>query len=293
MWVWILAIFYFFIPFVAEAKLKFPTPSRTECRFYPELEAELKCEPNIPNYLSGYGAKYCHEFQTRKTVWTIRLMNWTDETTYCLQKTLTYDESLLSPCSNIAEYAFESHPRCYKSAGFCNLDDDDKKTIVKVVSFADIKSTLGSSVLQGLSIGLKCNLGISRSTMLVLSYLWQLAKNQIDEFKNQVLALIEFIFSDSKNVELNSKKVLAEIIGIDANKSKGTKAYAELNDVSSFTELSNRCATAASKSPNLCAQMAEAQGDDWYSRSADLQMQSAREGVKRAFMKYGQKSQAK
>lgn len=274
----------------SEAKVQFPAPSTNACSFYPDLETELRCDKKVPNYLSGYGFKYCNEFRNQKRSWKINLQTWVEKTTYCLQEKLTKeDEKSLYPCEKIQDVAFDYHPRCYRDSGFCDFEVEDKSRIVKVVSIADIRSNTGITFLQGWSVALKCDLGISQGAQIIVSYVIDLvrtaAKAKLEEVRRHAIGLIEYIFSEPKTIDQRANQVIAEIIGFEGAQQSAT-ASAHLGNFYSLEEAGEKCDSKNFSDSQPCKQLAARYGKGWSQASRERKQEIARKGLERAYFKY-------
>jgi hypothetical protein len=92
-----------------------------ECEWYVEcLERLFQCGKN--GYPIEYGYKYCKKFNSAALSPQGKI--WVNATTICLkQSLLPLIESKLKghhySCPELKRLAFDSHPRCYTSSGFC------------------------------------------------------------------------------------------------------------------------------------------------------------------------------
>jgi hypothetical protein len=107
-----------------------PIPSLENCHFYLDLEKEAACwfkPQDDSNYLVEYGYKYCRIFKQKALAWEDERTAWVDQTAFCLQNSLS---GIHDTCQHIEQRAFDSHPGCYRQAGFCKLGIWQKTTIV-------------------------------------------------------------------------------------------------------------------------------------------------------------------
>lgn len=99
------------------------------CDFYKDKSKELGCSAD--NYLTVFGEKYCREFvelegnfspSGKKTFAHIRS---------CLIEELKAAPGLA--CTNAREIAEQSHVKCYRGSGYCDLPSGDKWTVFKTI----------------------------------------------------------------------------------------------------------------------------------------------------------------
>ena len=121
------------------------------CGFYTRcLDAAHPCGPD--GYARGYGAKYCHRFDSKADELSAAGDAWLNSTGACLQQALV--PLLWQPdatCAQIRRRAFDSHPICYTGGqgarptapSICLLPDSDVRTIAETVDRKDALSPWG------------------------------------------------------------------------------------------------------------------------------------------------------
>ncbi len=135
-----------------------PNPSSEHCLFYPELEDRVQCSDlGKDEYLLSYGKKYCELFLQKRKDWLDPLKAWTIDTSQCLQESILENRSRIKTCYELKEYAFDLHPICYKSAGFCTkLKAADQLDVVFAVLDVSVLSEFRRSATQGFNVFLSC-----------------------------------------------------------------------------------------------------------------------------------------
>jgi hypothetical protein len=59
-------------------------------------------------------------------------------------------------CSELEDYAFDSHAMCYELGGFCNLPFSDKWSVIALVSDSSLAEKMTQSVKQLLDLMERC-----------------------------------------------------------------------------------------------------------------------------------------
>lgn len=128
---------------VAFASPNWPTPDFSNCSFYSKAEKIFGCAKNGSDYLEGYGEIYCSRFLNESKKWNGKLKKWADNTGLCLQE-MIYDNRVkrLDSCHNLEEFAFDSHPICYKQYGICKLSFSELWALKDVLRAVDIATLL-------------------------------------------------------------------------------------------------------------------------------------------------------
>ncbi len=134
-----------------------------ECLFYQNKNKDFFCESN-DNYLIDYGYKYCERFTKleNESGSSLELKSWISKTRVCLQDMIAENEKRyqVEGCRQLKEFAFDTHPICYKQYGVCNLPLIDKSKIVKLILKNDFLSDLGNekraTVMQTINVVAKC-----------------------------------------------------------------------------------------------------------------------------------------
>jgi hypothetical protein len=133
-----------------------PVPSFETCHFYLDLEKEASCwfkAEDDSNYLVEYGYKYCRIFKQKGVSWQDERTAWVDRTAFCLQNALTDGHDT---CQQMEQKAFDSHPGCYRKAGFCNLGVWQKTTIVMTAIGLDFLLKPVNSFYQSFRLVKEC-----------------------------------------------------------------------------------------------------------------------------------------
>lgn len=128
------------------------------CEFYILcLENTYHC--GADGYPVGYGYKYCNKFTEHMSEFSESGQKWIEGTLVCLKKALLplIDQNTTT-CQLIHNAAFDSHPKCYVSNGFCELFLDplhilqnvrgllsvyEIKDMAQPISFKQILQTVG------------------------------------------------------------------------------------------------------------------------------------------------------
>lgn len=113
--------------------------SDRDCSFYSRcLENAIPCGEN--GYATGFGTKYCTKFSQNSSKFSPKGQTWMWNTMSCLQKVLepiaNKDTNISMNCSQIKEFAYNSHPNCYvisTPGGVCLLPVTDWVELVKIV----------------------------------------------------------------------------------------------------------------------------------------------------------------
>ncbi len=127
------------------------------CLFYKEINDAINCPKTnnfSVNYLVDYGYKYCEKFLQKETLWNDERSIWIAEVRECLKEELSERDDLT--CQNVKTIGFNSHPKCYEKAGFCNLSPAHQKSILKEALGLDILRTPYLSFKQGITLLLQC-----------------------------------------------------------------------------------------------------------------------------------------
>jgi hypothetical protein len=107
-----------------------------EATYYRCAEVTLACGPD--GYLLGYGAKYAERFYRQTRPWMSPAgRRWIDATLVCLQTTLRDRIDATTSCDDVRTIAYDSHPECYVSTGFCRLPWSDWFAVLGTVDGTD------------------------------------------------------------------------------------------------------------------------------------------------------------
>ncbi len=146
----------FFILFLGHNVMA-TTAEINPCSYYLDKEKETGCwfhEKNSSDYLVKYGYKYCSTFNNKAKKWQDLRTQWVQETSLCLQKNLENSSSL--NCVQLENKAFDSHPHCYASTGFCSLSLIQKTSIIWTIIGIDVLLKPNRSFYQGFRVLKNC-----------------------------------------------------------------------------------------------------------------------------------------
>lgn len=107
----------------------------SSCTFYDSLEVSFVCGKR--GYALNYGKKFCEKFSKETYKFSKEGQIWLDNTMLCLQQNL-YDLNPNLSCKALRKKAFDSHIPCYLDNGYCDLDTEDKKLVVKTVFLSSL-----------------------------------------------------------------------------------------------------------------------------------------------------------
>jgi len=108
-------------------------PPLMSCDFYKNCaEAQLGC--GAAGYPLFYGDKNCNKFGNNLNMFSPAGKDFIWSTMHCLQVTMV---PVLKPCTatcdSFRNAAFDSHPGCYVSGGFCGLQCPDVIAVVAII----------------------------------------------------------------------------------------------------------------------------------------------------------------
>lgn len=132
--------------------------SADNCTFYKTFSEPVDCRDyDKQSYTRTYGLKYCSAFLSKDNDWSLELKNWRKKTSVCLQEMLRDNPKRIAPgCDQLLEFAFDTHPICYKQAGICDLSPSDQLQILATVSVEDVLQNRRDSFIQFLNVTLAC-----------------------------------------------------------------------------------------------------------------------------------------
>lgn len=132
------------------------------CGFYRDCIEELKyCGPT--GYAIAYGDFYCNRFpEILGPLGDSKLDSWMYNVMSCLQNSLlgvvpNIENGDLS-CNSLEEFAFDSHPKCYTDAGFCDLSVAEQAHVFGVVKASDVFTV--KSLKQMYAVAKTCYLAL-------------------------------------------------------------------------------------------------------------------------------------
>lgn len=99
------------------------------CDFYKDKSKELGCDAD--NYLTVFGEKYCRDFVELEGDFSAAGKKTFAHIRSCLIESLKEAPEL--SCANAREIAEQSHVKCYRGSGYCDLPGGDKWTVLKTV----------------------------------------------------------------------------------------------------------------------------------------------------------------
>jgi outer membrane protein OmpA-like peptidoglycan-associated protein len=106
------------------------------CDFYLCREKKHPCGDK--GYYKGYGYKYCERFtKILEPIMSKEGKKWLQDTRLCLQKHIDTKIPLDTPCPEVKESAFDSHPFCYVYSGLCSLSPVEWGKILGVIDSED------------------------------------------------------------------------------------------------------------------------------------------------------------
>lgn len=110
----------------------------SDCQFYKTcLEDSYHCGET--GYPIGYGYRYCSKFSQYIGEFSESGQLWIRKTLVCLKQTLVpLVNSATTTCQIINDAAFDSHPRCYVSSGFCELFFDPAHILTNVKGLLEV-----------------------------------------------------------------------------------------------------------------------------------------------------------
>ena len=107
-----------------------------EATFYRCAEQTLHCGPD--GYLIGYGTRYAERFYRHTRPWMSPAgQQWIDDVLVCLQEELRDSIDAETSCEDVRTIAFDTHPDCYVSRGFCDLPFTDWVAVFATVDLGD------------------------------------------------------------------------------------------------------------------------------------------------------------
>lgn len=145
-------------------------PSGNDCSWYRNCLAQRydckNSEGGEHEYALTFGEKYCNRYNEKYSYFSSYGQKWIDSVRKCLQEKLVlkirpYDDY---NCSEIKDYAFESHIDCYTSPpgheGFCSLPWKDYLKVLWTIYPAFFKS-----FISGLQVFGKCSINYYNKKM--------------------------------------------------------------------------------------------------------------------------------
>ncbi len=169
-----------------------PVPSGENCLFYKEFSQPIGCQNyEQQSYIRTYGLKYCTLFLSQKERWPVELNRWREQTSVCLQEMLLDNPKRLKPgCYQLQEFAFDTHPICYKQAGICSLSPNNLLKIIKVIEMNDLRENGRNSLVQSLNV-LACIASVWTFEMNDLfSRIFEGTRNQSEQLRHQGAEII-------------------------------------------------------------------------------------------------------
>jgi|GEM_PF-2603588 len=148
-------LFILFLSVSIVYSANWPQPEFETCEYYQKLDEQLGCSEKGFTYLRDYATVYCKKFKKRSLSWSFKEADWTKKTGICLQEMLRDNfPQRLPSCRQLEEFAFDTHPICYKQYGICDLPITSQFKILNTVRFVDFLNR--RSLGQVLNVSLKC-----------------------------------------------------------------------------------------------------------------------------------------
>jgi hypothetical protein len=159
--------------------------------------------------------------------WKGNLAKWASGTGQCLQEMIYDNRSKRIPsCPRLEDFAFDSHPICYKENDICNLSWNERISIFNIVEVMDLLT--GKYLRQALNVLISCaekdNQKVSPYRKTTFMQLLKKCKNGKD-VDRQLAAEIYELCLNSKNSEEMFKAAFLELNDLDALK---TDSYVKL-----------------------------------------------------------------
>ncbi|CAJ1935384.1 unnamed protein product [Cylindrotheca closterium] len=99
-------------------------PSGKTCKFYSEcLEEKFQCGDS--GYPLAFGLHYCEVFLRNDPDFSEEGLVWAAKVRQCLQDALVETLDRDMSCEEVETFAFDSHPECYASTGYCFIPVSD------------------------------------------------------------------------------------------------------------------------------------------------------------------------
>ena len=221
--------------------LAWSQPDFKSCDFYLDAESSMECHDRGSTYLLDYGFFYCKKFKEKSLTWSVPAANWANFTGQCLQEMLFDNkQNRITSCKQLEEFAFDSHPICYKQYGFCNLDVKDKFQILSTVRAIDLISR--KSLSQSLNILLACGADLwipaEDATFHELANITRSHSRSEKEIGEEF-----FTSAPTASKELRDKyfrKILSLLLGMDAQGENSPELSEYLSQFTNQTPLENR-----------------------------------------------------
>lgn len=125
------------------------SPSPGNCNYYLEKEKETGCfvkEDEPSDYLLNFGYRLCHIYHQKAKSWNDERLIFVRKVALCLQEELE-KIPFHGNCKDLEEKAYASHPGCYVSTGYCELNPVQKSSIIWTAMAADALSKTGNKSL--------------------------------------------------------------------------------------------------------------------------------------------------
>jgi hypothetical protein len=131
---------------------------RDSCAFYDDcLEATYPCGGS--GYAIGYGGKFCRAFSGNATRFSAKGQKWISDVMLCLQTELvpliSKAPAAKPTCPAIKTFAFNSHPKCYVSAGVCALPPTDFIALLQVIGLKQLLADF-EAIKQSVTVSAEC-----------------------------------------------------------------------------------------------------------------------------------------
>ncbi|KAI1702865.1 protein kinase domain-containing protein [Ditylenchus destructor] len=123
-----------------------------QCEKYREIENQVHCGES--GYPLGYGYRYCRRFYEKLDEFTESGKKFVECAAKCLTDRLGeyIDQAQNVSCSNIHDYAYDTHPDCYVQCGFCSVITKS----ANIKAFFDVIELKDLALRTVLQTGAKC-----------------------------------------------------------------------------------------------------------------------------------------
>ena len=253
--------------FFSTTNLMAASPTNKNCDYYLDKEKETGCwfsaNPQS-DYLVKYGYKYCSIFRNQLVEWTDKREDWVKKTTECLQKEVQQVANPIN-CSRLEDHAWDSHPGCYRKAGFCALNASQKTSIVWTAIGADTLLSPARSFYQAFVLLGECLEGLPEETAAIQNRVMETVRQnpklqqaliaavdleRLSETEQKIYAkkALELLLTDSKKIGVRSIEAYTAVYG-----TKGRTAPA-------LSEIKTECLTGKVNMSGFCKEAASAAG---------------------------------
>lgn len=109
--------------------------SSESCEFYKCESERMGCSKK--DYLIKFGHKFCQKYLTNQEEYSVEGERFLIRVRECLQREIRNHNFVKEKqtCSQVEEFAFETHAPCYVESGFCQLGLKDRNRVIWVAKF--------------------------------------------------------------------------------------------------------------------------------------------------------------